>query len=159
MTREAQPSSRRRIFVSAAAQLRQGEIGLKSREVLKLRRICAGEVFVTVKPKTGNRGEIIAENGSAPAARVVNPSASQEVRRCKGCGVRKVLALGFHRERKGRGGYRARCKKCRNRQRARWARSRYVSKTGRRYRTGAERLAEQGGDVRLIMKEEDDHGN
>jgi hypothetical protein len=87
----------------------------------------------------GRAGEIIAEKGSAPPARVVNPSASQEIRRCRGCGVRKVLALGFHRERKGRGGYRARCKKCRNLQRARWARSRYRPKTGRRYRTKADR--------------------
>jgi hypothetical protein len=101
---------------------------------------------------SGKRGEIIAGNGSAPAARVVNPHASGEIRRCKGCGVRKVLALGFYRDRTGRGGYRARCKKCRNGQRARWARSRYVPKTGRRYRTKAERLAEQGGDVRLITK-------
>lgn len=87
----------------------------------------------------GKTGEIIAENDSAPSARVVNPSASTEIRRCTGCGVRKLLALGFHRERKGRGGYRARCKKCRNRQRARWARSRYRPKTGRRYRTKADR--------------------
>lgn len=87
----------------------------------------------------GKAGEIIAENGSAPAARVVNPDASQEIRRCKGCGVRKVLALGFHRERRGRAGYRARCKRCRNRQRAEWARARYRPKTGRRYRTQADR--------------------
>jgi hypothetical protein len=87
----------------------------------------------------GKAGEIIAEKGSAPAARVVNSDASREIRRCTGCGVRKLLSLGFHRERKGRSGYRARCKRCRNRQRARWARSRYRPQTGRRYRTKPDR--------------------
>lgn len=110
------------------------------------------------RAESGKRSEIIAENGSAPPARVVNPHTSGEIRRCKGCGVRKLLALGFHRERKGRLGYRARCKRCRNRQRASWARRRYVPRTGRRYRTQADRLAEQGGNVRLITKEVDDHG-
>jgi hypothetical protein len=90
-------------------------------------------------------GEIIAENGSAPPARVVNPDASREIRRCRGCGVRKVLALGFHRERKGRAGYRARCKRCRNRERAKWARARYRPKTGRRYRTQADRAQSSSG--------------
>jgi hypothetical protein len=104
----------------------------------------AGRVFVTVRAESGKRGEIVAGFGSAPTARVVNPSASREIRRCKSCGVRKVLSLGFYRDRTSRGGYRARCKKCRNRQRARWARSRYTPKTGRRYRTKADRLADQG---------------
>ena len=57
-----------------------------------------------------------------------------EIRRCKQCGIRKVLSRGFYRERKGRGGYRRVCKKCRNRGRAAWARARYAPKTGRRYR-------------------------
>lgn len=93
---------------------------------------------------SSKKGEIIAGNGRTRAVRVVNPHASLDIRRCKGCGVRKVLALGFYRDRTGRGGYRAQCKRCRNRQRARWARSRYTPKTGRRYQTKAERLAEQG---------------
>jgi hypothetical protein len=121
-----------------------GKIGLKFRALLRLRRIRAGGVFFTVKAESGRGGEIIAENGRTQRVRVVNPDASGEIRRCKGCGVRKVLALGFHRERKGRGGYRARCKRCRNRQRARWARERYVPRTGRRYRTRVDRSAEAG---------------
>jgi hypothetical protein len=121
-----------------------GETGLKPCGLLRLWLMGAGVVFAVMRAGGGNRGEIIAEKGSAPTARVVNPDSSRELRRCTGCGVRKVLALGFHRERKGRGGYRARCKKCRNRQRARWARSRYIPKTGRRYLTKADRLAGQG---------------
>lgn len=97
-----------------------------------------------VRVESVGSGEIIAGNGSAPAARVVNAYASHEIRRCKSCGVRKLLTLGFYRDRTGRSGYRARCKKCRNRQRARWARSRYTPQTGRRYRTRAERLVERG---------------
>jgi hypothetical protein len=104
----------------------------------------AGKVFVGMGAGTGKRGEIIAVNGRTQRVRVVNTSASQEIRRCKSCGVRKVLSLGFYRDRTGRGGYRARCKKCRNRQRARWARSRYTPKTGRRYLTKADRLAGRG---------------
>lgn len=93
----------------------------------------------------GKAGEIIAENGSAPPARVVNSRPAQEIRRCRSCGVRKLLALGFHRERKGRAGYRARCKRCRNRERAAWARSRYRPRTGRRYRTQADRARASSG--------------
>lgn len=59
----------------------------------------------------------------------------EEIRRCRACGVRKVLKKGFYRDRTGRGGYRSQCKRCRNRQRAAWARARYVPKTGRRYQT------------------------
>ena len=121
-----------------------GEIELKPCGLLRLRLMGAGGVFAVMRAGSGQRGEIIAEKGSAPTARVVNPDSSRELRRCKGCGVRKLLALGFHRERKGRGGFRARCKRCRNRQRARWARSRYIPQTGRRYLTKADRLAEQG---------------
>jgi hypothetical protein len=104
-----------------------------------------GGVVVRMKAEMGKAGEIIAETDSAPPARVVNPSASQEIRRCTGCGVRKLLSLGFHRERKGRGGYRARCKRCRNRQRAEWARARYRPQTGRRYRTKADRARASSG--------------
>jgi hypothetical protein len=53
--------------------------------------------------------------------------------------VRKLLDRGFYRDRTCRGGYRRVCKKCRNRERAGWARRHYVPKTGRRYRTGRDR--------------------
>jgi hypothetical protein len=36
-----------------------------------------------------------------------------EVRRCSRCQVRKVLTMGFYRDRKSRGGYRRECKLCR----------------------------------------------
>jgi hypothetical protein len=103
-----------------------------------------------VRAEIGKRGEIIARFSSARPARVVNPLASREIRRCKSCGVRKLLALGFYRHRTGRGGYRAECKKCRNRQRAAWARARYVPRTGRRYVTKADRAAraEAASDAR-----------
>lgn len=111
-----------------------------------------------MRAESGKGGEIIAENDTAPAARVVNSHASHEVRRCRSCGVRKLLALGFHRERKGRSGYRAKCKKCRNRQRARWARARYVPQTGRRYRTKRDRQAEGPAVNQLETKEENGDG-
>ena len=60
------------------------------------------------------------------------------VKRCRDCGVRKA-AWAFYREKSCRGGRRPECKRCHNRARARWARSRYVPKTGRRYRTKADR--------------------
>ncbi len=47
-----------------------------------------------------------------------------DVRRCRRCEVRKVLALGFYRDRKSRGGYRRECKRCRNAVRQTWARRR-----------------------------------
>jgi hypothetical protein len=72
-------------------------------------------------------------------------------KRCSKCGEVKP-AGDFYRDGKSRGGYRPECKRCRNRQRTQWARRRYVPKTGRRYRTKADRLAEQGGDVRLTTK-------
>ncbi|HVG30827.1 MAG TPA: hypothetical protein VM864_14050 [Pyrinomonadaceae bacterium] len=65
-----------------------------------------------------------------PAAHV--PS---EIRRCRVCGVRKLIEVGFYRAKDCRGGRRHECKKCHNRWRAAWARSRYVPKTGRRYVT------------------------
>ena len=81
----------------------------------------------------GEKGEIIAENRPAGEARSPDSHTSPGIRRCRRCGNRKVLSRGFYRERKGRGGYRRVCKKCRNRGRAEWARRRYVPKTGRRY--------------------------
>jgi len=65
---------------------------------------------------------------------------SSGIRRCKRCGIRKVLTRGFYRDRTCRGGYRRVCKKCRNLQRAAWARRRYVPKTGRRYGAKADRV-------------------
>lgn len=53
--------------------------------------------------------------------------------------MRKVLDRGFYRDRTSKGGYRQVCKKCRNGERARWARARYVPRTGRRYRTRKDR--------------------
>lgn len=61
------------------------------------------------------------------------------IRRCRDCQVRKVLEIGFYRERTCRGGYRPECKRCSNKARARRARSRYVPKTGRRYVTEGDR--------------------
>lgn len=57
------------------------------------------------------------------------------VRRCRDCRVRKVLGIGFYRERTCRGGYRPECKRCSNRAWARRARLRYAPKTGKRYVT------------------------
>ena len=87
----------------------------------------------------GKKGEIIAENRPTWEAWAPDSHLTPEIRRCRRCGVRKLLARGFYRERKGRGGYRRVCKKCRNLQRAAWARRRYVPKTGRRYRSRADR--------------------
>ena len=93
------------------------------------------------------KGEIIAGFRPTWQELAAESHAFSGIRRCKRCGVRKVLDLGFYRDRTCRGGYRQVCKKCRNRQRAGWARCRYVPKTGRRYRTRSDRAeaaAEQG---------------
>ncbi len=71
---------------------------------------------------------------SAPEAHACRP-----IRRCRDCQVRKVLEVGFYRERTCRGGYRPECKRCSNRARARRARRRYEPKTGRRYVTKGDR--------------------
>jgi hypothetical protein len=55
------------------------------------------------------------------------------VRRCKDCLIRKVLEVGFYRERTCREGYRPECRRCFNRARAERARRRYEPRTGRRY--------------------------
>lgn len=47
-----------------------------------------------------------------------------EVRRCSKCGVRKVLEMGFYRDRTCRGGRRPECKRCRNNYRKEWSRRR-----------------------------------
>lgn len=95
-----------------------------------------------VKPESRKKGEIIAENRPTWLVMMDAPSKSPGVRRCRRCGVRYMLTMGFYRNRKGRGGRESVCKRCRNRQRAAWARSLYVPKTGRRYRTKTDRLAE-----------------
>ena len=84
-------------------------------------------------------GKIIAGFTAARADLTDDAHACLGIRRCKRCGVRKVLDRGFYRDRTCRGGYRQVCKKCRNRERAGWARRRYVTKTGRRYRTRRDR--------------------
>ena len=63
------------------------------------------------------------------------------IRRCRDCRVRKVLEVGFYRERSCRGGYRPECKRCSNRARAERARRRYEPKSGRRYLTKRDREA------------------
>lgn len=87
----------------------------------------------------GERGEIIAGFRAAGADAAAGSHVNPGIRRCKLCGIRKVLDRGFYRDKTCRGGYRQVCKKCRNRERAEWARARYVPKTGRRYRAKADR--------------------
>lgn len=89
----------------------------------------------------GKNGEIIAGNRTNLADLLKGPAAPPAIRRCRSCGVRKVLARGFYRDRTSRGGYRQTCKKCRNRERAKWARENYSPKTGRRYVTKLDRAA------------------
>ena len=71
----------------------------------------------------GEEGEIIAGFRPAGTGLAADSHASPGIRRCRRCGIRKVLSRGFYRERTCRGGYRQVCKKCRNRERARWARA------------------------------------
>lgn len=59
---------------------------------------------------------------------------------CSKCGRRLPLS-GFYALRRGLQGRRPDCKSCHNDYRARWARRRYVPKTGRRYRTRRDRAA------------------
>ena len=87
----------------------------------------------------GKKGEIIAGFPPTWEGREPGPHVSSGVRRCRRCGIRKVIDRGFYRDRTCRGGYRQVCKKCRNRERAAWARSRYVPKTGHRYRAKGDR--------------------
>jgi hypothetical protein len=106
-----------------------------------------GEKVDQVKPESRKKGEIIAENRPTWLVMMAAPSKSPEIRRCRRCGVRYVITMGFYRNHKGRGGRESVCKRCRNRQRARWARACYVPKTGRRYLTKADRSAENGGSA------------
>lgn len=57
-----------------------------------------------------------------------------QVKRCRQCGVRKML-WAFYREQSCRGGRRPECKRCH----AAWRRSHYRPKTGRRYKTKADK--------------------
>lgn len=83
----------------------------------------------------GKNGQIIAGFSPRRAALTADSHVSPPIRRCKRCSVRKVLDRGFYRDRTCRGGYRQVCNKCRNQERAAWARRCYVPKTGRRYLT------------------------
>lgn len=79
----------------------------------------------------------MAENGEnitgfAPriAALVTGSHTVQEVRRCRRCGVRKVLDVAFYRDRTCRGGRRPECKRCRNNYRKEWSRRRRLPSRG-----------------------------
>jgi len=65
-------------------------------------------------------------------------------KRCTKCGKSKPAGE-FYAARGGRLGRRPECKSCSNAYRNGWARRRYVPKTGRRYRTKADRDAEAAG--------------
>jgi hypothetical protein len=58
------------------------------------------------------------------AALVTGAHTVQEVRRCRKCGVRKVLEVAFYRDRSCKGGRRPECKRCRNAYRREWSRRR-----------------------------------
>lgn len=87
------------------------------------------------------KGEIIAGLRPSWQELAAESHASGGIRRCQRCRVRKALDRGFYRDHTSRGGYRQVCQKCRNRERAAWARRRYVPKTGRRYLTKRDRAA------------------
>lgn len=71
-------------------------------------------------------------------------SESRESKRCSKCG--RVLPLdAFYAQPRGLLGRRPECKSCQNSYRNRWARARYVPKTGRRYLTRADRAALAAG--------------
>lgn len=63
---------------------------------------------------------------------------AEETKACSKCGRRLPLA-GFYALRRGLLGRRPDCKSCHNGYHNRWARARYVPKTGRRYRTRGDR--------------------
>ena len=65
---------------------------------------------------------------------------AEEMKTCSKCGRRLPLA-GFYVLRRGLLGRRPDCKSCHNDYHNRWARRRYVPKTGRRYRTRRDREA------------------
>jgi hypothetical protein len=62
------------------------------------------------------------------------------MKRCSKCG-RSLPLAGFYAHSRGIQGRRPDCKTCHNEHRSRWARQRYVPKTGRRYVTRADRAA------------------
>lgn len=88
--------------------------------------------FPAAQPPRG-AGAVVASGAS-----IVNRFAPEghrlEVKRCRRCGVRKVL-WAFYREKSCRGGHRPECKRCH----ARWRRARYQPRTGRRYVTKADK--------------------
>ena len=64
--------------------------------------------------------------------------AERAEKKCTKCGKCK-LAVEFYAAKGGLLGRRPECKACSNAYRNRWARARYVPKTGRRYRTRRDR--------------------
>lgn len=68
--------------------------------------------------------EIIAEFSPRVAELLSGSHQVGEVRRCSRCQIRKVLEVGFYRDRKSRGGFRRECKRCRNASRNEWSRRR-----------------------------------
>ena len=63
---------------------------------------------------------------------------AEGTKRCSKCGRERPLS-GFYAHSRGLLGRRPDCKTCHNAHRSRWARQRYVPKTGRRYVTRADR--------------------
>jgi hypothetical protein len=63
---------------------------------------------------------------------------AEETKACSKCG-RWLPLSGFYALRRGLQGRRPECKSCHNAYHNRWARRRYVPKTGRRYRTRRDR--------------------
>jgi hypothetical protein len=82
---------------------------------------------------TGN-GEIITRFPDSSKEADTRVLTRKGVRRCRRCGIRKVLEVGFYRESTCREGYRPECKKCRNAYRRDWARKRYQPGRRGRYR-------------------------
>ncbi len=73
---------------------------------------------------------------------------AEGTKRCSKCGRQRPLS-GFYAHKRGLQGRRPDCKSCHNSYRNRWARRRYVPKTGRRYFTKGDRaaLASQEGQA------------
>jgi hypothetical protein len=65
---------------------------------------------------------------------------AEGTKRCSKCGRERPLS-GFYAHSRGLLGRRPDCKSCHNEHRSRWARRRYVPKSGRRYVTKTDRAA------------------
>ena len=75
--------------------------------------------------------------------------AGEAEKRCTKCGKCKPAGE-FYAAKGGVLGRRPECKACSNAYRSRWARSRYVPKTGRRYRTRRDREEEAAAPESVI---------